>query len=265
MSPTRLDDDDTIPTDGQAALADLAAGLELVVADWGVASATGRVRDVNEDAWGQDGRRFVVADGMGGHAGGALASRTAVRAFLAGDAEAPWAEQVAVVNDRVRAAADQAGTPGAGTTMVAVRVRGRGATIASVGDSRVYRWRGGTVDAVTADHTLASDLLAVGVNADRQRRRGVRVSGLTSFLGVEPARLRADVTEVELRHDDRLALVSDGIHGQLDRATVAGLVGRDSPQAAADALVAAAESAGGRDNATALVVELALDATEDGS
>jgi serine/threonine protein phosphatase PrpC len=302
--PLDLDDDDTTPTGNTGVLGEVAATLAafpLGVVAWGAATSPGVRRRVNEDSWGRRGDVFVVADGMGGRGGGALAARTAVDRFL--DRLVPttdrpdWRGIVAQVNTEVvRAAADR-GIDRVGTTLLAAAVGGPLVTLVHLGDSRAYRLsrvsrariagklltsppssppplRSGArpphasdevtddrLDLLTHDHNVRAELLAAGLDVADYRDRGVALHGLTSFIGLEHDVLRVDVLAVAVRSGDRILLCTDGIHRQLDDDHVRAVLAARSPRQAAEALVHDADEAGGRDNATAVVVEIgAVDA-----
>jgi protein phosphatase len=221
-------------------------------------------RRVNEDTWGRRSDVFVVADGMGGRGGGALAARTAVDRFL-GRLEPPverpdWRRIIEQVNtDVLRAAAGQ-GIDRVGTTLLAASIGGPLVVLVHLGDSRAYRLshsgEDGRLDLLTHDHNVRSELLAAGLDVRDYRERGVALHGLTSFVGLEHDVLRVDVLAVPVRTGDRILLCTDGVHRQLDDDQVRVLLGAGSARHAADALVRAADEAGGRDNATAVVVEI---------
>lgn len=250
------DEDDTWPTADGPVLAnvDLSAGRGPTVVAWAAGTEIGRVRTRNEDRWGHLGTHaFVVADGMGGHDGGELAASTAVRVALEGDGG--WQDRVIRANEAVRDEARDAGFDNAGTTLVAVAVTPRRATVVGVGDSRVYRLREGRLDQLTEDHTVRGALLAAGIDAD-QHASPRQARGLTSYLGISPDRLRVDVIDVPTRVGDRLLLCSDGVHQAFDHHGLADELGRRDAEQVVAGLLRGAEAAGGRDNATAIVIDL---------
>jgi serine/threonine protein phosphatase PrpC len=269
-----LDDDDTTPTGNATVLREL-AGVEhpLGVAAWGAATSPGTRRRVNEDTWGRRGDVFVVADGMGGRGGGALAARTAVDRFLervAGTARPEWRAIVEQVNvDVLRAAADQ-GIDRVGTTLLAAAIGGPLVTLVHIGDCRAYRLTVITrariadgllaeplrLDLLTHDHNVRAELLAAGLDVGEYRERGVALHGLTSFIGLEHDILRIDVLAVPVRPGDRLLLCSDGVHHQLDDDRLRALLASGTALQAAEALVGESDRVGGRDNSTAVVIEV---------
>jgi protein phosphatase len=261
----QLDDDDTTPTGNAEVIAELTAALAesaLAVADWGAATSPGVRRQVNEDAWGRRADTFVVADGMGGRGGGALAARTAIDRFLArleSAGEHPdWRRTVASVNADVVRIGQERGVERLGTTLLAAIVGGPVATVVHVGDSRAYRLTSPDarrrLDVLTNDHNVRSELLAAGLDIREYRERGVALHGLTSFIGLEHEALRVDVLAVPVRTGDRLLLCTDGVHRQLDDDQLRAALSVPECRLAAERLVSQADEAGGRDNATAVVV-----------
>jgi PPM family protein phosphatase len=269
-----LDDDDTTPTGNATVLRELSgvlAASALGVVEWGAATSPGTRRRVNEDTWGRRGNVFVVADGMGGRGGGALAARMAVDRFLdrVGGATSPdWRAIVEHVNaDVLRAAADR-GIDRVGTTLLAAAIGGPLVTLVHVGDSRAYRLTHRAddeerLDLLTHDHNVRAELLAAGLDVGDYRERGVALHGLTSFIGLEHDMLRVDVLAVPVRSGDRVLLCSDGIHRQLDGDELRVLLAAGTSRRAAETLVSESDRAGGRDNSTAVVVEIgSIDATD---
>ncbi len=244
------DDEDTVPHLPSTRAHGVCA------ARWGAKSSIGLIRKANEDSWGQlDSALFVVADGMGGSAGGARASAVAVAEFLNVDSADGWIQAVRQVNDRVRDACDADGYPAAGTTLVAVIFEGDRVTSISIGDSRVYRLRNRKLVLVTKDHNLGNLRAEEGLDPSGRDDRG-KPAALTSFLGNPDAEQRIDVGTITAQAGDRILLCSDGVHGQIVHNEIAILLGSSTCQLAAERLVEAADNAGGRDNATALVLEI---------
>lgn len=238
-------------------------------------SDTGPVRTVNEDHWMVDPSRglFVVADGMGGHQAGEVASRMAVAelaADLAASAAADFAWPLGRVegpgsrarlrhallraNDAVCAAgaADPA-LVGMGTTLTALLLEPGRATIGSVGDSRAYLVRGDTVDQITHDDTWLASVLgrdeARAAAARAHPMRHVLTSVIGTRVGGEP-----EVVAIETAPGDIFVLASDGLHNVIDDARIAARVRGVSPADAAARLVRDAIDAGTTDNVTVVVV-----------
>ena len=261
-----LDDDDTTPTgDGelQREIAAALAATPLGVVEWAAATAAGRRRGVNEDAWGHRHGVFVVADGMGGRSGGALAARAAIDGLLdhlPAAHHVEWRDVIAEVSAAVVRAGREQHIERLGTTLLAAVVGGPIVTLVHVGDSRAYRLGGGRLDALTSDHNVRAELLAAGLDVAEYRDRGVVLHGLTSYLGIEGDVLRVDVLAVPVRAGDRLLLCTDGIHRQLTDAEVRAALVQPSARRGADQLVHDAHRAGGRDDATALVLHVGMTA-----
>lgn len=259
---TVLDDDDTTPTANDHVLREIRAGVRrdpVGIIEWAGASASGTRRRHNEDAWGSDGEVFAIADGMGGRRGGIVASQTAVDSYL-GAREPPygvdpWRGRVAQVNESVRAAGRDVGIERLGTTLLVAHVDGDAVTLVHVGDCRAYRYGAERFDVLTHDHDVHTELLDAGLDIGTYRARGVAMHALTSFLGLETDLIRVDVLATVMRPGERLLLCTDGVHRQVTNYEMHVRLSQDSCQAAADGLIAAADEAGGRDNATAIVVE----------
>jgi protein phosphatase len=223
----------------------------------GARTDVGRVRAGNEDSLlvSDDGRLIVVADGMGGHQGGEVASATAV-ATLRAEIEAGRSVEDAVVaaNRAVLERAD--GDPtlrGMGTTVTGGIVEGSSLRIAHVGDSRAYLLRDGALRQVTVDHSVVAELIAAGELTEEEALVDRRRSMITRALGIE-----RDVV-VDLRAGDRLLLCSDGLTTMLRDPAIHGiLTDTTDPDAAAVALVDAANAAGGADNITVIVADVTV-------
>lgn len=233
-------------------------------------SDVGRVRRGNEDALLLGSTVFAVADGMGGHRGGEVASATALEPLAAldgrrfDDADAALAALTdAVVRANAAVAQRSHAEPdleGMGTTLTAVLVYGRDAHLVHVGDSRAYLARGGTLVQLTDDHTLVQTLLDQGrITADQVATHPHR-SVITRAVGVGED-VEVDGMRLTLRDGDRIVLCSDGLSGVVDDATIARTVAEHPPEDAVGLLVDAANAAGGPDNVT--VVLLAVDGGAD--
>jgi len=230
----------------------------------GAASAVGRVRAINQDDFGAGDDLFVLADGMGGHRGGEVASAEAVAGVLGSFDErtrAGLARAVDRANQAVfgRAAGD-VDLFGMGTTLCALALaRSEGGdvlAVANVGDSRVYRYGDGRLTQVSDDHSLVADLVRAGDLTEEEAARHPQRNILTRALGIESA-LSVDTWELPIQADDRYLLCSDGLFNEIDDDRIAALLaGHDNPELTAATLVRAAVDAGGHDNVTALVVDI---------
>ena len=240
----------------------------------GAATDVGRVREVNEDAYLAAPPVFVVADGMGGHEGGDVASAIAVEEFgrLAAEGYDPrrGTDAVAATIDaaqrRLLEYAEEQARHGverrrsAGTTVVAALLvegdDGPAWLLANLGDSRIYRFTGGVLDQVSTDHSLVQELLDAGQITPEQVATHPERAVITRALG-DAVGVRADYFVVPLADAERLLLCSDGVSGMLDDDAIAAVLAEaPDPRDAADRLVAAAVAAGGEDNATAVVVDV---------
>ena len=255
--------DDTAPTE-EDGLVDALRTQGILgpfrVADWAAQSDTGRRRERNEDRFRADPAiGAVVADGMGGHAGGELAADiTAQVAFrlLAGLREAAAGDLVERANAEVVRAGAEHGYARLGSTLVALAVHRNQVVVLNVGDSRAYRLRDGELELLTRDHSVRAELDAAGIPLAAAESAHVRLDALTAHIGQ-----RSEFTPTyqaasfSVMAGDRFLLCSDGIHGQLTPEAMQHALGAATCAAACAALIEAAETAGGRDNATAAVFE----------
>ena len=233
----------------------------------GAATDVGRVRDHNEDGYLVDDTLALVAvaDGMGGHRGGEVASAVALDALRTAFAASRGIHDAMAVANRAvceRAATD-AGLRGMGTTLTAGALDDQATlVIGHVGDSRAYLVRDGELTRLTTDHSVVEELMAVGELTEEEAGSDPRRSMITRALGLEPV-VDVDLYPVELRPLDRVLLCSDGLTAMLRGPAIAAVLA-DEPDAdaAARRLVDAANAAGGVDNTTALVIDV-LD--DDGS
>ena len=234
----------------------------------GAATDVGLVREVNEDAYLSDPPLFLVADGMGGHAGGDVASAIVVEEFahLAGTTYDADSALLAVTGAleasqrRIEAYADGGvGRAAPGTTVAGVLlVDGDDPVwlVLNLGDSRVYAVRDGELRQVSRDHSLVQELVDAGDITEAEVADHPDRHVITRALG-GPGSSEADVFWLGVGEVDRLLVCTDGVNGLLDDATIARVLADErEPAAAARALVAAALEAGGEDNATAVVVDV---------
>jgi serine/threonine protein phosphatase PrpC len=241
--------------------------------DIGTATDVGRVREANEDALlavrrtgVREGEALVaVADGMGGHKAGEVASAMAVQWLQQTlDASAPTVEADAMLMTALEqgngaiwdAAAEDVEKEGMGTTIVAALVTADGSVvIANVGDSRAYAFAGGQAKLVTADHTWVNQQVLAGQMSEHEATISPFRNLLTRSLGSAP-HVEIDLfTGLQLAPGDALVLVSDGVTGYLDERDFAAILRASTDaQDAAERLVEEAVERGGADNATAVVV-----------
>jgi PPM family protein phosphatase len=238
----------------------------------GVRTDVGKVRDGNEDSYLVEEPLFVVADGMGGHLAGDVASATAVEVITqrAGDASVQQPESLStLVRQANRAIYQKARSDpslkGMGTTCTLVLIDGDRAQIAHVGDSRAYLLRGGRLEQLTEDHTLVGRMVKEGRLRQEEAQHHPQRSIITRALGVD-ADVDVDLKPVELHVGDRLLLNSDGLTSMIeDGALEQILAGEPDPQSAADKLVDAANDAGGEDNITVVVIDVVEGAAAGGT
>jgi protein phosphatase len=223
----------------------------------------GRMRRANEDFFVMrpEAGAFVVCDGMGGAAAGETASHLAAETAAAALAKAkPGAaairEAVRLANSAVygRARQDRR-LEGMGTTLVALSLAGMTAWIGHVGDSRCYRWRAGSLQRLTQDHSLVEEQIRIGRMTREQARRSPMQNVITRAVGTR-AEVVADVQELKLERDDLFLIASDGLTRELTDPAIADVLqaAREDLQATCAALIAAANAAGGRDNITCVLV-----------
>ncbi|HEV7662077.1 MAG TPA: Stp1/IreP family PP2C-type Ser/Thr phosphatase [Chloroflexota bacterium] len=244
--------------------------------DIGSASDVGRVREANEDAWltlEPDGARsgqmlVAVADGMGGHQAGEVASALAIESLTdaintvesTASAEDLLMHAIELANRTIwEAAANDPAKEGMGTTMVCALVGADGqVSIANVGDSRAYTFSDGRAALVTSDHTWVNQQVLSGQMTEKEARTSPFRNLLTRSLGNAP-RVDMDLFALALGVGDALVLVSDGVTGYLDEGDVASVLRHTATaQEAAERLVTEAVNRGGADNATAVVVRRRL-------
>ena len=241
---------------------------------WGAATDVGRVRTSNEDAFVAEPMVFGVADGMGGHQAGEVASAIAastLRDRLAGGASSVEVAVAAVVEANAaifQEAHRNSEQRGMGTTLAAMAVlvsdehEPRFAVV-NVGDSRTYLLRAGALRRVSVDHSYVQELVSTGHITESEARMHPRRNIITRALGIEPS-VRVDHWVLPLVRGDRFVLCSDGLVDEVDDDQIGAMAASiEDPQAAAEAMVAAANENGGRDNVTVVVVDVLEGADPD--
>ncbi|MDF9718131.1 serine/threonine-protein phosphatase [Nocardioides sp. ChNu-153] len=240
---------------------------------YGSATDVGRVRATNQDAFLAQPPVFVVADGMGGHDDGDVASRMVVEEFAlltdaACDAERGAELVIASLRSchgRLLERAEDMRTAGqpdwySGTTaVVALVVEDEGVPkwlLANLGDSRIYKLSDGDLDQVSIDHSVVQEMFDAGHISAAEMATHPRRNVITRALG-GPGFDQPDFFLLPLASAERIVLCSDGVSGMIDGEAIAGIL-RDTPDPrdAAERVVAAAVEAGGQDNATAVVVDV---------
>lgn len=226
----------------------------------GATTDVGVVREQNEDSYLVRAPIFAVADGMGGHRGGEVASRLALETVDRMSREDHEIDLRSAVRDANRVVLERASgdtaLSGMGTTLTLLRVEGPRVRLAHVGDSRAYLLRDGELRQLTDDHTLVNRMVREGKLTEEEARIHPHRSILTRALGVD-GDIEIDVFTVELDPGDRILLCSDGLTTIVgDEEIRAVLTSRADPQEACDELVTAANRGGGPDNITVVVLDI---------
>lgn len=233
---------------------------------WGTGTHVGRVRDGNEDSLfpKESGSSegpvvLMVADGMGGAVAGEVASRLAVEAASAtesGDpSTAPEDRVLAAHRAVVQATRDDPSLAGMGTTMTLVEIHDGRAAFAHVGDSRAYLLRGSDLRVLTTDHTLVHELIELGRITPEEAESHPHRHLITRVLGL--GEIGVDTFTVELEDGDRILLCSDGLNTMVSDFLIQELLAaRLGVEPTAWALIEQANTAGGLDNTTVVLIDV---------
>lgn len=238
---------------------------------WGATTDVGMVRQQNEDSFLAEDTLFVVADGMGGHNAGEVASALAVAALKsAGRTGIRSAEQFKEVVQQANSAIytaslDDSTQSGMGTTLTSMSIV-EGAEprvlIANVGDSRAYLWRQGVLSRLSVDHSYVQELVNEGIITPEEARVHPRRNIVTRALGIDRS-VFVDVFSYPVATGDRIVLCSDGLVDEVADSEISLVLQQHSaPQECAEALVMVANANGGRDNTTVIVVDILDDTSE---
>lgn len=237
------------------------SSVEVVSSYYGSRTEIGNVREHNEDSLTVLPPLFAVADGMGGHEAGEVASEITINTLndlapQSADAEALARAVVAANLNVIKAPSQGVGREGMGTTLTAAILEKERLAIAQVGDSRAYLLHNGSLQQLTRDHSLMADMIEAGQLTEAEARVHPNRSVITRAIGSDP-HMQPDLYELNVETGDRLLLCSDGICGMIEDHEIASIM-RQAPsaQSCADQLVEAALAAGGFDNATAVVVDV---------
>ena len=242
----------------------------------GSLSDPGQVRELNEDYFGtpetmeisldlveQKGRLYAVADGMGGHAAGEVASWQAISTLFVEYYASPSAEiikrmkmAIEAANAEVHAQAslDQA-RAGMGTTLVAAVLQGDDLYVANVGDSRAYLVREQSVEQVTRDHSWVNEQVQAGIITAQEAREHLYRNIITRSLGTRPD-VDIDFFQRKVQPGDVLVLCCDGLSNQVEDDEIARIASNNSVQESSQAFIDLANQRGGPDNVTAIVVKI---------
>lgn len=232
---------------------------------YAAATDTGLVRDSNQDAVFVDDSLALVADGMGGHAAGDVASEIATEvvrdAFHRDSTVAGLHHAIEDANRRIlQDAREHPERRGMGTTVIAVGLTRDSADVVSptlfnVGDSRAYQLRDGAMRQLSEDHSVAEEWVRMGRLTPEEAANHPRRHQLTRCLGVE-GDIEIDVASIDATPGDRILICSDGLSNELSVEVLAHLASSSEPlEAIVDELVEAARNAGGRDNISAVLLE----------
>jgi serine/threonine protein phosphatase PrpC len=239
----------------------------VITVTFGAVSDTGKLRNANEDSFLVGDHLLAVADGMGGHNAGEVASAMAVQ-LLHNSANQPiespesFINLISTINDAIFTAAT--GTTeqrGMGTTLTAIAVAGSTSTdervvVINVGDSRTYILRMGELRQVTIDHSYVQELVSEGVISADDARTHPRRNIVTRALGIDSSVI-ADSWTLPIVDRDRYMLCSDGLVDEISNEEILAILMQNAdPQRAAECLLAAANDRGGRDNVTVIVVDV---------
>ena len=231
------------------------------ITSFGSRTDVGTVREQNEDSLVVAPPLFVVADGMGGHEAGEVASEIAVGTIQECAPEHADAEELGEAvkranRDIIDASLTGRGRPGMGTTCTAAMLEGDRLVIAQVGDSRAYLLHSGILTQLTRDHSLMANMIEAGQITPEEARVHPNRSVITRALGNDPDTV-PDLYEINVEAGDRMLLCSDGLTSMIEDAEISELLSRHAdPQRCATALVNAAIAAGGADNVTVIVADV---------
>ena len=238
---------------------------------WGAFTDAGMVRQQNEDSFAADESLFMVADGMGGHNAGEVASALAVTTVKSGartgiTSAVQFRDLIQQANTVIYTASlDDSTQQGMGTTLTALAVVPGTeplVLVANVGDSRTYLLRDGRLDRLSVDHSYVQELVNEGIISPEEARHHPRRNIVTRALGID-RNVAVDVFDHTVRTGDRLVLCSDGLVDEVDDADIAGiLAAHTDPQETAEALVMVANTNGGHDNTTVIVIDILDDISE---
>ena len=239
--------------------------------EFGFKSDTGRVRDINQDAFFvmPDERIFLVADGVGGHNDGELASRTVMADIADYVKENPPAEDagdeqireyfmslIQSVNAHIHEMARAGAPSGMATTLVVLYLNGEKAYVVNVGDSRLYLIRDKKIRQMTEDHTYVNNLIREGIITKEQARTHPDKNMITRAIGAE-AKVKPDLFIFEVQQGDILLMCTDGLYNEVAEEKICKtLVKAKDMRAACATLIDQANRGGGADNITAVSVRL---------
>jgi len=239
---------------------------------WGAATDKGRDRETNEDSFiiEAEAGLFLVADGMGGHRGGEIASNivvedlsvmieTGLHRIKSKDPRSVrrvLKKAIIEQNEHLRLEGEsESGYKEMGATLVALVIKESRAFVANLGDSRLYRLRKGTFTQITRDHSIVSELLSKGKIQEHEAESHEEQGVITHYVGMEE-KAEPHIRSFSLKKGDRLLLCTDGLTDMLDDKAITEILSRpDEPQQICEELVKAANKSGGHDNITVVIID----------
>jgi len=239
----------------------------MVQTHWLSSAAThcGAVRNMNEDAFLNRNNEglWVVADGMGGHEAGEVASEMITASLGRLDVNQPLSEVVDTIEDTLLEVHHKIRTYSRthcegrtmGSTVVSFFVREKVGVCLWAGDSRLYRYRNQTLEQVSDDHSQVNEMLSRGMISEQEAQNHPASNVITRAVGASET-LYIDVTLVELQADDIYLLCSDGLYGAIDESEIARLLAGGDVEAATHHLIDRSLQAGARDNVTVIAVKV---------
>lgn len=239
--------------------------------EFGFKCDTGKVRDINQDAFFvmPDDGVFLIADGVGGHNNGELASRTVMADIAeyikkhpldrnAGSSEIKdyFINIIFSVNDHIYSLSRDGAPDGMATTLVMLRLTDKRAYAANVGDSRLYLIRENEIMQVTEDHTYVNNLIKQGIIDKEQARNHPDRNMITRAVGAE-SEIKPDLYMFDIYKNDILLMCTDGLYNELDDGEILKILdSADDMRDACARLVAEANRRGGADNITAVSIRI---------
>ncbi len=221
----------------------------------------GKVREINEDTFGYHDNLFVVADGMGGHQAGEVASAIAVetilKADLSSEVKGVLKKTLAAANQAIlKEAAQNKELNGMGTTVAVLYLGTERAYVTHIGDSRVYYLSGDDLKQLTHDHSLVYELVKSGEITAEEAKSHPQRNILTRALGSNET-LVTEIIEIEVTKGDKFLLCSDGLTNSIPEALIKELMsGGEEPEAIVERMINSANELGGTDNITVVLVEI---------
>ncbi|MCC6484216.1 MAG: Stp1/IreP family PP2C-type Ser/Thr phosphatase [Armatimonadetes bacterium] len=233
----------------------------------------GRVRENNEDKFeffipsttrklSAKGQLIAVADGMGGHAAGQIASELALKTFIASyfsdnslSVEDALRSAVKEANSLVHETASIPGRSGMGTTLTAAVIRGRTLFVAQVGDSRLYFFRGGRLEQLTQDHSWVAEQVKLGTLSEAEAEESPFRNVITRSLGNQPE-VEPDIYKRDVQEADVALLCSDGLSGVVGQGEMERVLSQNGPAESCQELIRMALDRGGPDNITVLIARI---------